>query len=1287
VTGLDASQRAGLERLIVRARSLLEQDLADQAEGRYGINRDGTIEDEVALHLDPSALADRREIVAIVEHLLNEGESVTGAVARLIREATFTHLNRLVAIRIAEAMGLVPPSLAEGRASQGFREMLEVAPLVAGDETGGYWTYLRLCGDEMASDAPVLFDPRNPLLTLSPSVAALDGLVTLFSDPTAQEIWTASDTFGWAYQFFNTGDERRQMREESAAPRNSRELAVRNQFFTPRYVVDFLVQNTLGRRLLEAQTDSALIDALPLLVDPPTEQGEPLPLDSVRILDPACGSGHFLLGCYDLLERAWQLQGVGPAEAAPLIVPTLWGIDIDPRCSQVASAAIVFRARRHCRELPLPRPKVITARALPEGSDSWEQLLASLPSDRRELVQRMREALAQAPVLGPLLKAEERLDAEIRRHFTGSEMAEGTLAEGIAPDAFGEVESEVLGVLQRAADSASSSPAERLLAAEAGDAIRFVDAMRQRYDVVVMNPPFGAPALGTADYLRAAYPWAPATVDLFAVFTGRGLELCNKSGYLGAITSRVGLFLSTFQSWRTEILLGHRLTALADLGLGVMEQALVEAAAYVVGARRASGDETATFIRLLRDVDRPSALVVAISAERDGRPDHRLFQTKLGDIAAIPGAPVAYWMSNSIRSLFERFHELQHSAAEVKAGLSTGDDFRFIRCAWEVKSLDIYDHRTNTGRWARFVKGGEYSPFWADAQLLVDWGANGRNILQAGAPGTRVQNSDYYFRPGITWPRRTASGFGPRVLPEGCIFADKGPTAFAREADTATLLGWLTTRLAAALLASMLAAGDETTSGTASKSYEVGLVRRLPWPDVWNQTHGDTVRKVVSEIVDRVSRRDSGDETAARFVCPSILSQPNGTLLDRVHSALDRYYVDCVRTIEGSFTVERGLSECLDLQPDDLRYLDEEVGPHPSSYSREPLENEGQFVGLFEASIDRVIAELIREKGGSRAIATLTFTADRRLEVLSHGLDRHPETIVDARRRLRVLPPEEPRQSLAGLFSYLCGVALGRWDARSGKDSASARPLPGAFDPLPSFPPGMLLGDDGMPAIETPTGYPLEVPSAGLLVDEAGHAADIEAAILRAAAFLFDDVETTMAEMLQILRRNSVRAYLRKQFFRDHLARYSKSRRRAPIYWELGVKSRNWGVWVYAPRLSRETLFAIAGEAARREALAKEAIRRLETERDAGGTGRSAREITEVLTAEEVLAEELGAFKAEAERIAGIGWEPDLDDGMILCAAALASLFPAWADAANEREQIRNGEYPWAAVSRWKDAL
>lgn len=1287
MTGLDAAHRAALERLIVRARSILEQDLEAQAEGRYGINSDGTIEDEEALHLDSSALADRREIVAIVEHLRDEGETATGAVARLIREAAFTHLNRLVAIRVAEAMGLVPPSLADGRASLGFREVVEIAPLLTGDETGGYWTYLRLCGDEMAGDAPGLFDPRNPLLTLSPSVAALDDLVTLFSDPAAHEIWAASDTFGWAYQFFNTGDERRQMRDESAAPRNSRELAVRNQFFTPRYVVDFLVQNTLGRRLLEAELDSPLIDALPLLVDPPTEAGEPLRLDEVRVLDPACGSGHFLLGCYDLLERAWQLQGVEPADAAPRIVPTLWGIDIDPRCAQVASAAIVFRARRHCRDLPLPRPNVITARALPDGSDSWEQVLASLPSDRRDLVQRMREVLVQAPVLGPLLKVEERLAAEIRRHFTGSDLADGTLAEGIAPDEFGRVESHVLDTLQRAADSASSTAAERLLAAEAGDAIRFVEMMRQRYEVVLMNPPFGEPVPDSRDYLRAEYLPFAGHRELLTAFVARGIELCSSSGYVGAITSRTPLFLSTFERWRLDALLAHKLPAVVDLGRGVMEQALVEAAAYVVASAPSERDARTTFIRLLRDPDRANALATVVHRSRTAG-DARIFRVKVSELRAVPGVPFSYWMAPSLRRLFSELDQIKQ-IAEVRQGLATGDDFRLVRAFWEVEPKKIAALSAGDGgrRWRPFAKGGEYELFWSDVHLVVDWGESGEGITAADLPGSRVQSTAYYFRPGITWPLRTRSGFSPRLLPAGCIFGHKGPTLLCEDELIPVALAWLTSRPAAALLGGMLAAGDETTAGGVSNSYEVGLVKALPWPLKWAAGSGAEVTDIVARLIGRAADRDRYDETTRRFVAPATLHQTGDMIRSRIEAAVAAQYDLAVQSIEESEALDSLISQRLALTEADLTYLDDEIGPHPGRYERRDVTADPEFVRLFTTPLERLVQELIEEGGASRHIATKMYVADRRLEVLAHHMRCHPASLATARRQLRLLPPEEPRAAAEDLLSYCVGVAFGRWDVRSGASPATLALREKYLEPILACSPGMLTGADGMPSEHAPADYPLALPRSHVLVDEPGHHWDLEERVIKAANEILANADGMIEELLNVLGAKTLREYLRKQFFRSHLARYSKSRRRAPIYWHLSVPSRKWGAWLYAPRLTRESLFAVASETTRREAHAAEAIRRLEAERDAGGAGRSARQVGEALAAEEALAEELRKFRAEADRIASLGWEPDLDDGIILCAAPLAALFPAWPDAGKEREQIREGEYSWATVSRWKDVL
>lgn len=270
------------------------------------------------------------------------------------------------------------------------------------------------------------------------------------------------------------------------------------------------------------------------------------------MLDPACGSGHFLLGCYDLLERAWALRGLDPAGAAPRIVASLWGVDIDARCAQIASVAIVLRARRHCRTRSLPRPNIVTARPLPT------EMPDELDPDLRRLVNVIADALAQAPVLGVLLKGEERISSEVRGMVFGA----GAGVLQLSDDAFEEAEHRLLATLQQLADSTTATAGERLFAAEAGDAVRLLDVCRTRFDAVLMNPPFGEPVPATKPYLRTAYSWLPAKdTNLLAAFVGRGLELCKPDGYLGAITSRAGMFLTTFTDWRTQVFLDTRVRA------------------------------------------------------------------------------------------------------------------------------------------------------------------------------------------------------------------------------------------------------------------------------------------------------------------------------------------------------------------------------------------------------------------------------------------------------------------------------------------------------------------------------------------------------------------------------------------------------------------------------------------------------------------------------------------------------------------------------------------------------
>lgn len=1266
---LDGTQRTSLERLVTRARRLLEDDLLERASGRFGIDPNGTIADEDALRLDPTALMQRRELVDVVDHLRSEGEDSPGAVGRLLREATFTHLNRFVAIRIAEALDLLPPSLAGGRSSQGFRDILELVPSLAGDDTGGYWAYLSMCGDELAGDVPALFDPRNPLLALTPSPGALDDIVELLAAADAA-LWLAPDCLGWVYQFFNTGDERRAMREESAAPRDSRELAVRNQFFTPRYVVDFLVQNSLGRRLIDADPTSPLLDELPLLIDPPEERGEPLDLADASMLDPACGSGHFLLAGYDVLERAWYHAGVDPAEAAPAIVRSLWGIDIDLRCSQVAAAAIVFRARRSCPDGDLPRPNIVCARALPATSTGLDEVLAALPDKHRQLVEQITDAMADAPILGPLLKIEERLAAEVRAAAFGGASGPGSFADELPAETLRSLEDELLAALSTVADATTASAAERLLAAEADDAIRFVHALQRRYDAVCMNPPFGDPVAETKPYLRTAYPWAPSRVDILTTFVGRGIELCNEFGYVGAITNRAGLFLSTFKRWRQEVLLGHGFVTLADLGYRVMAQAKVEAAAYVVG-RRVLPNREATFLRILKDPDRSNALEEAAKHSRTNTDDPRVFRVALADLLAIPGSPFAYALSPSIRRLFAELPALGEDQTEVRVGLQTGDDARFVRAFWEVRPDRIARTLEDTRRcrWVPFAKGGEYSPYWADVHLVVDWEHDGERIRDYS--GARPQNTQFYFRPGLTWSLRTNSALSMRILPAGCIFSNKGN--IVESARSLALLGWLNSRYARLLIEATGGGGDEDKTDV-SRSYEVGLIRALPDPTGQNPDLAEVIGGLALQAAELVARDDEDDETSRRFVVPAALRFDGLSLEQRARAVSQERLARAVEVVTIHDQIDSALQVLLDPLRTAEAALIEADGPLVSTLPDGPTDP-----ALLSLPISEVVSRVTERCGVARWIGVQHQAFDRRLELAAVAERASPKALVEAL-PIGYLPPEEPLLTANEVLSYLIGVSFGRWDTGVARDPRSASAPLDVFAPVPICPPGMA-------ATAADESGANSIPPDGVLVDQPGHEWDVSAAVEAAARLIFKDGATDRLDEIRSILGRDIPDHLRRRFFRDHLTRYSKSKRRAPIYWALYVPSGLWGVWLYAPVLSRETLFAVGRIAGERLDNAEVEIRRLARERETHGNGRSDREVANALEAEEKLIDELRRFRNEVDRVAGLGWEPDLDDGIVLCAAPLADLFPAWKDATAARKEIKAGKYPWATVSKWAEQL
>lgn len=626
----DQSTRGRLQKLVNGCRSLLSDEFSIQLQQTYGLDpKTGEVTPMARLtHLDDRQRHTAEVLRQTLAHYLGADADDTGhriaVLDRMVREQAFTVLNRLAALLMMEARGQLIESVSKGYQSRGYQLYSKIAGTALGETGQAYQVYLFSVFDELAQELPALFDRYAANGLLFPRETALRALLEELNHFEIEPLWGADETIGWIYQYFNSKEERKAMRDASQAPRNSRELAVRNQFFTPRYVVEFLVDNTLGRLWFNATGGkSALAGRCQYLLIKPEEQ--PQASNKVRdprtlkLLDPACGSMHFGLYAFDLFAEiyreawAWEQQ-YGPGsldvstqpqaalkplcqtyddEAAFLrdvprliIEHNIYGVDIDPRAAQIAALALWLRAQRawhDSSEKAKDRPRigqghVVAAIAPPAERELRQQFAANLDQRDAQLFEKTLQLLKGLPELGVLLQVERELPKLIRQVYVGKGTGLFAVQE---QESWQQAETRLRDALTDFAQATKSTYQGRLFAQDALQGLRLIDLCREVFDIVVMNPPFGALASNTKDQLAKAYPRSKN--DLLAIMVERGLELLRAGGRIGAITSRTCFFLSSFQKWREQVVLGiARPEVMADFGLGVMDDAMVEAAAYVL---------------------------------------------------------------------------------------------------------------------------------------------------------------------------------------------------------------------------------------------------------------------------------------------------------------------------------------------------------------------------------------------------------------------------------------------------------------------------------------------------------------------------------------------------------------------------------------------------------------------------------------------------------------------------------------------------------------------------------
>jgi hypothetical protein len=1392
----DQSTRNRLQRFVSDARTLLTEEFTRQLQHEYGMDpvTCEVVDIDKLTHLDDFRIETARLLRNTLDHYLSTDSSSNkkDVLERIIREQAFTVLNRIVALRMAEAHGFIIESIAKGYQSKGFQLYTHLAGTGLGETGDAYCCYLFSLFDELAMDLSVLFDRFSIHGRLFPKEAVLLQLLEHLNHPDLENLWTEDEVIGWIYQYFNTQEERRQMRVESQSPRNSRELAVRNQFFTPRYVVEFLTDNTLGRIWYEmTKGNTSLKDSCRYLVRRPNEvflaKGEDAPgreetvndlsqeellkqpvyipfrplkdPREITMLDPACGSMHFGLYAFDLFEliykETWELEGeygtdifernnsLKPLrdyyqnrdsflrDVPRLIIEyNIHGVDIDSRAVQISGLSLWLRAQRTWKQQhvkPINRPQIrksniVCAEPMPGEKDLLREFTERLkPRVLGQLVEVVFDKMELAGEAGSLLKIEEEIEdavEEARNNFN-KEIRHRELPKQSAlfpetenpkqlslfdftdlpskTDFWYTAEQQILDALHKYAEYVEGSDRLRLrlFAEDATKGFAFIDLCRKRFDVVLMNPPFGDYSIISRSYVQDNYP--NCKIEILTAFVNRTHKLINNRGRIGVLSSRTVLFNTNGAGIRSEVFLDEgRLINLADLGYGVLDDAMVEAAAYVI-EKVSKKDTTISgiYFRLLKSSNKIEDLLKINDNLKTGCLEKNLFIKNPLIFLNLPGKPFAYWLSNNVLNTFIKWPPLEPAAAEVRTGPSTSDDFRFLRLSWEIPRNQIARSLDETFKmsWVALAKGGEYRPLYDDIHLTINWGKNGNEIkawagsLYGGSHWSRIlKNVSYFFRPGLTYPKRTTSGFCLRFLPRGCIFSDGGSAIFALNDDESmlyTLGAFFHTRPARQLMEIFLGEGDSTVSGSAARNYLPRAISPIPFPNYKEL-------KIDSDDVITWHSFSLGifekDETAREFVRPWKHKKDCCSLNEIVKDIRINYYSDVKTVLDVTSKIEKRVeSKYCDASAIDE--LDEEFGKHPMQFS--DVLKTTSHCNIYKYSIEKLVKETIKKCGASRSISKKMFYVDRRIELISRLTKVNPKYICDEMSEIDTA--DFKKETCLSLTSYSIGCIFGRWDIRYIINDKITYTHRKQFEQLPICPPGMLKNPEGLPATprDVPNTYSLCITWSGIIVDDEGHNEDIVTRVRESIRVIWKEKsEDTEQELCEILGIRNLREYYSKptNFFAEHLKLYSKSRRPAPIYWPLSTVSGSYTLWLYYHRLTDQTLYTCVNDFV--EPKIKQVTEMVNLLKQKSDRTRQEENELEKLSDMEL---ELNDFRDELLRVAAF-WKPNLNDGVQISASPLWPLFrlPKWQKVLKETwQKIERGEYDWAhlAYSIWPERV
>lgn len=1244
-----------IERFVSAAKNLLMQNVTEMLQQWYGIWADGhTIGVEQLPSQDTDIVHTARMLRDRLLHLMaalpdtdTDADKERQAVGQLVAEQAFTQLNRFCALRMCEERDLIMESIRGGYESAGFMAYDSIAQSVGANRYERYRCYLLSVFDELSIELPAVFDRFSPFGLLFPDESTLMKLLELINDSQLSawfdeqnavtvNFWKEDETLGWMFQDYNSLEERRKMREASSKPRNSREMAVRNQFFTPEYVVRFLTDNSLGRIWYEMTRGESRIgeEQCRYMIRRPGEPLEERKLKEpteILSLDPTCGSMHFGLYLYEVYEYiymdAWDHQPsllqkyreVHTRESFRREVPKLilenniYGCEIDPRALQIAALSLWLRAQKSYSQMNLDaaerplitRSNLVLAEAMPGNKRLLKGLMDEFDKPMQRLLTTIWNKMKYVGEAGLLFKMEKEISDDIeylRKNWSKvnqnrnanifdseerrAEIAAANEARTELRHHKDEFFEEIAERLQTALQELSSRLSEEegyenaLFSEDATCGFAFIELCQKRFDCIVMNPPFGEGSEHTSQYMNDNYPaWSK---NLVCAFFDRMQEMLDDEGKLGAIFDRTVMIKSSYETFRRRNLCGF-ITACADTGWGVLD-ASVETSTLVLN--KLSSDVEGVFMDV-QDVnpeEKDENLSVLTRTYNRGEDAKWIYVAKSVEFDNLPNTVIGYYFGNDILKLFKNTNlESRNIIARNGHTLTSATHFRLF-----------YEIPSNSISYKVMYNGSTYSLFYSYYRELCYWGINGK--LLASNSNVVLRNQNYHFLQGVGYGKR-GEILDAHIFKKDMLFTVEG-YAFSNINDSESLA-------LNSLLDSIL--GQYALNLYTGQHKQTGNVNLLPMPDY--ATRQSDIERIVNAIIDIKRKWFSLDETNLEY-----------------HGLIAQMHIDT--------TIDAALDK-----------MQEQLTADYARYEELVKENDDLWMDLADIDRDSEFRQNLNN-----------YKSRRPYEELLSIDGASCQNVIDK----KVMAQE--------IVMELVGMTFGRWNTAYVKGEQAIPEFGDVFDALP-FMPVVSQGEAACPAR-------LDVPTDGILTNNSDSSLCLATHVREVMHYLWADRADDMEyELCQLIDCKSLQAYLASPtgFFDYHFKRYTKSRRKAPIYWLLASEDGTVDYWVYYPKLSKNTLPQLIIRL-------REQQEQLRTRLNAALAAHDKTQESQIRAEQE----QVEGMMDELNRILAAGYVPNHDDGVPVTAAPLLHLAasrPWRVECEKNMELLEKGDYDWSHLA------